>query len=532
VTVTTVSGTAYWPVDDSLPLIETTIGAVLRERAAAGPDRPAVYGDDQGRLVTLTYGQLLRDAEALAERLLAITSPGGRIATWTPNTVDWVVLHYACVLAGVVIVPLNPVFTDREMADIVEQAQANALFAVSSFRGSNLVERARACLADGLECAVTDLAQWRDLPTSGQPLPDVQPSDSYLIQYTSGTTGKPKGAVLSHRAAYNNAYLRAMLLQPGDHEVWCSAAGFYHVAGSVSRVLGALGADGAVVVITEPKARVMLDMMERTRTTHTGFIGKMALDVLEDETLAGRDFSALTSVAVGGTAASPNLVGQLRERFGVDVVNAYGQSESPHITGTRVDDSMEDRLNTIGRPLPQREVCIRRIGTRQIAAIGETGEIWTRGLLIMDGYFRDPVATADTIDEDGWLNTGDLASMDERGFLTFRGRSREVIIRAGENVYPQEIEQVLDQAPGVAESVVIGTRHARLGEEVTAIVRPEPGAQLDEDALSAFVAERLARFKVPKRWAFVDSLPRTASGKVRKNEVKSQFAVAFEGDER
>jgi fatty-acyl-CoA synthase len=273
-------------------------------------------------------------------------------------------------------------------------------------------------------------------------------------------------------------------------------------------------------------------MIERTRTTHTGFIGKMALDVLDDETLAGRDLSALTSVAVGGTSASAHLVERLRERLGVDVVNAYGQSESPHITGTRVDDTLDDRLNTIGRPLPQREVCIRRVGSSEIAAIGETGEIWTRGPLIMDGYFRDPIATANTIDEDGWLNTGDLASMDERGFLTFRGRSREVIIRGGENVYPQEIEQVVDQAPGVAESVVIGTRHARLGEEVTAIVRPEPGAQLDEEALSAFVAERLARFKVPKRWAFVDSLPRTASGKVRKNEVKSQFAVAFEGDER
>jgi len=526
VTVTTLSGAAYWPLDDSLPFIETTIGSVLRSRAVARPQRPAVYANDRGRLLTLSYGELLWAAEALAHRLLAISEPGQRVATWTPNTVDWVVVHYACVLAGIVIVPLNPVFTDRELADIVEQSDADTVFAVNDFRGANLVERARACLPK--QRLVVDIAQWRALPASERPLPSVDPQDPYLIQYTSGTTGKPKGAVLSHRTAYNNAHLRVLLLQSGDHEVWCSTAGFYHVAGSVSRVVAALAADGAVVVVTEPKVRPMLDLIERTRTTHAGFIGKMALDVLDDDTLERRDLSALTSVALGGTAASPHVVEELCRRLGVSVVNGYGQSESPHITGTRVDDSFEDRLNTIGRPLPHREVCIRRIGSQEIADLGETGEICTRGPLVMDGYFRDPIATAATIDEDGWLNTGDLGSMDDRGFLTFRGRSREVIVRGGENVYPQEIEQVLDQAPGVAESVVIGTAHPRLGEEVTAIGRAEPGAELDETALSAFAAERLAGFKVPKRWAFVDALPRTASGKVRKNEVKSQFAHVFE----
>jgi fatty-acyl-CoA synthase len=294
-------------------------------------------------------------------------------------------------------------------------------------------------------------------------------------------------------------------------------------------VLGALSANGAVVVIAEPKARVMLDMMERTRTTHAGLIGKLALDALEDETLADRDLSSLTSLALGGTAAAPHLFEQLQARFGVAIVNGYGQSESPHITGTRVDDSLEDRLTTIGRPLPHREVCIRRIGTQEIAAVGETGEICTRGPLVMDGYFRDSVGTAATIDSDGWLNTGDLGSMDERGVLTFRGRTREVIIRGGENVYPQEIEHVLDQAPGVAESVVVGTAHPLLGEEVTAVVRAEPGTKLDAEALSSFVAAHLAGFKVPKRWAFVSDLPRTASGKIQKNKVKEQVSASFEG---
>jgi len=528
-TVTASTGTAYWPLDDSLPFVETTIGAVLRERAAADPQRTAVYAQHEGRFTELSYGELLDGAEELAQRLLAISEPGHRIATWTPNTADWVVLHYACVLTGIVIVPLNPMFTDRELADLVEQADVDAVFAINEFRGGSLVERARAVLPS--RRTVIDFAQWRSLPASDKPLPTVDPHDPYLIQYTSGTTGKPKGAVLSHRTAYNNAHLRVLLLESGDHEVWCSTAGFYHVAGSVSRVVAALAANGALVVVSEPKAQALLDMIERTRTTHAGFIGKLALDVLDDERLEQRDLSALTSVALGGTAASPHLVEELCRRLGVSVVNGYGQSESPHITGTRVDDSFDDRLNTIGRPLPHREVCIRRVGSKEIAALGETGEICTRGPLVMDGYFRDPAATAATIDEEGWLNTGDLGSMDERGFITFRGRSREVIVRGGENVYPQEVEQVLDQAPGVAESVVVGTTHPRLSEEVTAIVRAEPGAELDEATLSQFVAERLSGFKVPKRWAFVDTLPRTASGKVRKSEVKEHFNDVFGKDE-
>jgi fatty-acyl-CoA synthase len=446
------------------------------------------------------------------------------VATWTPNSAEWVVLHYACVLAGMVVVPLNPVFTDHELTDVLTRSDASVLFTVDEFRGSHLLERARARLTDRPGTRVADLTRWRNLPTTDVALPVVDPADPYLIQYTSGTTGKPKGAVLSHRAAYNNAHLRALLLQPGDHEVWCSPTGFYHVAGSVSRVLGALSANGAVVVISEPKAHVMLDMMERTRTTHAGLIGKLALDMLDDETLGRRDLSSLTSLALGGTAVAPHVVDQFRTILGVSVVNGYGQSESPHITGTRVDDSAEDRLTTIGRPLPHREVCIRRIGSSEVADIGETGEICTRGPLVMSGYFRDPIGTAAAIDSDGWLNTGDLGSMDERGVLTFRGRTREVIIRGGENVYPQEIEHVVEQAPGVAEAVVIGTDHARWGEEVTAVVRLEDGAQLDSEALSAFVAGRLAAFKVPRRWVAVSSLPRTASGKVRKNELKAQLA--------
>jgi fatty-acyl-CoA synthase len=317
-------------------------------------------------------------------------------------------------------------------------------------------------------------------------------------------------------------------MQPGDSEVWCSPAGFHHVGGSVSRVLGALALAGAVVVVTEPKGSVIVDLLERTRVTHAGLIGKLALDFL-DAVGAGRRFDALTSVALGGTTVTPDVVQRIIDAVGVAVVNGYGQSETPHITGTRSDDSPHDRLHTIGRPLPQRELCIMRPGTREYADLDETGEICTRGPLIMDGYFEDPEATAATIDEDGWLHTGDLGSMDERGFLTFRGRLREVVIRGGENIYPVEVESALALCDGVEEVAVVGVPDERWGEQLMAVVRARPGAALDAEALRVHAAVHLAPFKIPRYWRFTSDLPRTASGKVRKNVLADTFAVATPG---
>lgn len=519
---------AYWPTDQSMDLHETTVGAVLRERAATVPDTTAVFwlqGDD---LESLTYAQLLEAASECAARVVAAThAPGDRVAVWTPNTVEWVVLYYACALSGRVLVPLNPMLSDAEFAHSLEHCGAPVVLAAADFRDRDLLGRAER-IAPRLGAQTHDLSRWRELPAPPEPLPQVRPSDPLLIQYTSGTTGKPKGAVLSHSCAYNNAQLRARLMQPGDSEVWCSPAGFHHVGGSVSRVLGALALAGAVVVVTEPKGSVVVDLLARTRVTHAGLIGKLALDFL-DAVGAGRRFDALTSVALGGTTVTPDVVQRIIDAVGVAVVNGYGQSETPHITGTRSDDSPHDRLHTIGRPLPQRELCIMRPGTREYADLDETGEICTRGPLIMDGYFEDPEATAATIDEDGWLHTGDLGSMDDRGFLTFRGRLREVVIRGGENIYPVEVESALALCDGVEEVAVVGVPDERWGEQLMAVVRARPGAALDAEALRVHAAVHLAPFKIPRYWRFTSDLPRTASGKVRKNVLADTFAVATPG---
>jgi fatty-acyl-CoA synthase len=522
---------AYWPTDLSLPWDDTTVGAALRARAAAAPDATAMYWLEGGTLKSMSYQELLNAALACAARLLAVTeAPGDRVAAWTPNCPEWVVFYYACALSGRVMVPLNPMLSDAELSYALTHSGARALFTVTDFRGRDLVKRAEAVIRDFPGGRILELRRWPDLPAAEGTLPEIAPSAPLLIQYTSGTTGRPKGAVLSHTCAYNNAHLRALLLQPGPHEVWCSPSGFYHVAGSVSRVLGVMSVGGALVVVSEPKGTVVADLMERTRTTHAGLIGKLALDFLDDALLGTRDFSALTSLALGGATVTPDVVQRLVDALGVAVVNGYGQSESPHITGTRADDLAEDRLTTIGRPLPHREVCIMRPGTPNVADLGETGEICTRGRLVMDGYFHDDQATSAAIDAEGWLHTGDLGSMDDRGVLTFRGRLREVIIRGGENIYPVEVETALATCEGVEEVAVVGVPDPRWGAQVAAVVRGRPGAALSADALREHAAGMLAPFKIPRLWRFVPDLPRTASGKVRKNllleQIQAELATA------
>jgi len=523
-----VGPSAYWPTDESMDLRVTAVGDVLRDRAATVPDTTAVFWLEGDDLRSMTYARLLDASLECAARIMAVTrAAGDRVAVWTPNTVEWIILYYGCALTGRVLVPLNPMLSEGEFVHSVQHSGARIVLAAADFRDRDLLGRAQR-RAPELGVRAHDLRLWADLPRSSDPLPEVSPADPLLIQYTSGTTGKPKGAVLSHSCAYNNAQLRARLMKPGDAEVWCSPAGFHHVGGSVSRVLGALALSGAVVVVTEPKGSVVVDLLARTRVTHAGLIGKLALDFL-DAVGAGRTFPALTSVALGGTTVTPDIVQRIIDAVGVAVVNGYGQSETPHITGTRSDDSPEDRLYTIGRPLPQREVCIMRPGTTEYADLDETGEICTRGPLIMDGYLEDPVATAATIDTEGWLHTGDLGSMDDRGFLTFRGRLREVVIRGGENIYPVEVESALALCDGVEEVAVVGVPDDRWGEQLMAVVRRRPGAALDAEALRAHAVDHLAPFKIPRYWRFTSDMPRTASGKIRKNVLVDTFAAEQPG---
>jgi fatty-acyl-CoA synthase len=379
---------------------------------------------------------------------------------------------------------------------------------------------------------ILELSSWRETAGAtrggGGRLPEVGASDPFLLQYTSGTTGRPKGALISHRAALNAGRLSGLRLQPGRDEIYLSPLPLHHVGGSVSIVLGALGVGGAYVVVPVYDPAEVLDLLERTEATHAGLVPTMWLDMMAEPSFRQRKF-ALRTVMGGGSKVPPSMVRRIEEELGVLVAIGYGQSESVSITQTWLDDSDLDKAETIGRPLPQREVRVVRPGTSSLVRIGEVGELCTRSPLVMDGYFELPDATAEVIDPQGWLRTGDLGSMDDRGVITFCGRTRELIIRGGENLYPREIEEALVLHPEIIDVAVVGAPDERWGEEVAAFVRLAPGSTLTEEAVRAYARSVLAPFKVPRHWRMVSDFPLTASGKIKKFELRSRLVGELGG---
>lgn len=547
-------GGSFWAADQGPKLIERSIGGVLATRASADADRVAVLWEHGAELRRLTWSELHAVAACGARWLLERTRPGARVAVWAPNQPAWVILEYANALAGTVLVPLNPALVDAECAYLLESSAATLLFTVPDSAGRPLLSRADR-LAPRLPALteVVSLEPWAaDLaaaaPADHGRLPEVGPDDPFLVQFTSGTTGRPKGALISHLAAFNSAWMSARALRPTDDEVWCAGLPLHHVGGSVSVLLGALSVRGAYVVVPDATVETLLRLLERTRATHTGFVPTVLRRLVEHPRFAEADLGALRTMMGGGASVPAALVRELESRLGATVLIGYGQSESVSISQTAMDDTPEVKATSIGRPLPHREVCVQRLGRNapgepaarnapgkpgELADRGEVGEICTRSRLTMSAYLRRPEADADVdaevFDSDGWLHTGDLASMDEHGVLTFHGRAREVIIRGGENIYPREVEEALLGHPEIAEVAVVGMPDDVWGETVAAFVRLSPGSGLAEAELRRYAREVLAPFKVPVLWRTVEQFPLTASQKIRKNVLRDELVAATRG---
>lgn len=535
---------AYWSADLEPELDERSIGEILAELATTAGDDLAVLWEVGDDLRSLTWSQLYAVATRGATWLVARTSPGDRVAVWAPNSLVWFILEYASALAGTVLAPLNPALVDPEAEYLLSHSGAALLFTVPDSAGKPLLERATDLhprlpqLRDIVELepwGAALLAQPAPGPGPDDPtptLPVVRPEDPFLVQFTSGTTGRPKGAVITHLAAFNSARYSALALEPSDHEVWCTALPLHHVGGSISLVLGALAVRGTYVVVPRPTAGDVLRLLVRTRATHTGFVATVLQRLIDNPDFPSADLSSLRTMMGGGASVPSALIRELEKILGATVLIGYGQSESVSISQTGLHDSSDDKAATIGRPLPQREVCIQRLGTRvegsagEIAELGEVGELCTRSRLTMTGYM-DGLATDDEVfDTEGWMHTGDLAAMDDRGLITFHGRAREVIIRGGENIYPREVEEALLGHPGIAEIAVVGTPDPTWGEQVAAFVRPADGARLDDQELRGYARQVLAPFKVPVIWRVVESFPMTASQKIRKNVLRDQLTAS------
>ncbi len=520
--------TSYWPADTSEPVLDTTVGGVLREAARLAPDRVGLVAGlpnpaDRRRW---TYAEILDEAERCAYALLGRFQPGERVAVWAHNLPQWFLLEFGAALAGVTLVTVNPAYRAAELAYVLKQSRAAGIFLVPEVRGNPLakwLDEARGELSELRETIL--FPEWADFLASGTPttLPEVAPDDPAQIQYTSGTTGKPKGALLRHRGITNNARFFAQRLEVGPAEIWLNAMPLFHAGGGVLGVLGSVQSQATQVLVPGFEPRLVLDLIEAERVMTMGLVPTMLIALLEQPDFRERDLSSLRAIVSGGATVPAELVRKIEALTPARFSIVFGQTESSAvITQTRLDDTPEDKAETIGVPLPQTEVEIVDPATGAVVPPGALGELCTRGYLVMAGYYEMPEATAAAIDAEGWLHTGDLATMDTRGYCRIEGRLKDMIIRGGENIYPREIEELLYTHPGVVDIAVVGVPDARWGEQVAAFVRAkEPAPSAAE--LEAFVAERLAHYKVPKHWVFVETFPLTASGKVQKFKLRDDF---------
>ncbi|MER7274730.1 class I adenylate-forming enzyme family protein [Dactylosporangium sp. NPDC000244] len=520
-----------WTAEPAGEVIEESVPQVLARQVATHGDRPAVYWPDGDGLAGLTYAELGAAADRLARALAGAAKPGDRVAVWSCNVLPFVILEHATAMAGLVLVPFNTAWTDAEARHAVELTRPVMLFAGTTHAGAPLLARASALGAGAAAVTVADLGDldgWAATRALGA-LPDVSGDDPFLIQFTSGTTGRSKGSVLTHRAALNGALQRNRHDVRPEPDLYLNPVPYHHIGGSCFVILGGLIDAGAFVVMERWDPAVVLRLLGLGVIKRIGGVPTMLVDILAKLGDAARDVG-LESVSLGGATVTQHLVNLVQEVLGVAVLIGYGQSECPLITSTHIADDPATIGGTLGRPLPAADVRIADPETGAVVPIGTPGEILVRAPYMMAGYWGMPEQTAATMTADGFLRTGDLGEMDESGYLTFRGRSRDVIIRGGENVYPAEVEEILLDHPGVAAAVLVGLDDERLGERVAGVVVRAPGSTVGGEELTAFLAGRLARFKIPVAWRFVPSLPMTASGKVRRfvvrDETNTEIAAA------
>ena len=527
---------SLFPAQTSEPVWETTVGGMLREVTARDPSVPALVevtvDGETGR--RWNYGELLADSEKLALALSTRFAPGEKVVVWAHNIPEWVLMEYACALAGLVLVTANPAFQPKELRYVLEQSGAVALFQVESYRGNPMAEIGAEAI-QGLEAVrevtlLTDNAAMLAYGSRPAALPDVKPDDAAQIQYTSGTTGFPKGAVLAHRELVNNARFYAGRCGTTAETTWINPMQLFHTAGCGMITLGCMQAGGRMVLIGQFDPGVVLRVMEQERANIILGVPTMILAMVEAQGQAPVDCASLQLISSGGAMVPPELVRSAIMAFACAFSILYGQTEySPTITQHHSTDSFDDICNTVGQPVEHTSVSIRRTGSNGVAPIGGVGEICVRGPCTMLGYHANPEATAETIDGDGWLHTGDLGTMDARGYVRVTGRVKEMIIRGGENFFPAEIENVLLEHPDVAEIAVVGLPDEKWGEIIAAFYRTEGNAEVDIAELRAHCREHLAPQKTPAVWERVTAFPLTGSGKIQKFALRDQYVARQKG---
>jgi fatty-acyl-CoA synthase len=524
-----------------LPLLGETIGANLKRIAAAFGDRDAVVDIPAGR--RWTYAQFDADCDALARGLIgAGLEAGDRVGIWAPNCAEWVLLQYATAKAGVILVNINPAYRSHELGYVLRQSGVRVLVSAESFKSSDyraMVEEVRGGV-DHLERVIyLGTPEWEALAAAaggatgagragdGDPLAARQATlsfdDPINIQYTSGTTGFPKGATLSHHNILNNGFFIGEGCRYTEHDRVCIPVPFYHCFGMVLGNL-ACTTHGSAIVIPAPGFDPAATLRAVAAEQCTSLYGVPTMFIAE---LALPDFATydLSTLRTGIMAGSPCPVEVMKrvvsEMHMTEVTICYGMTEtSPVSAQTTADDDMERRVSTVGRVHPHVEVKVVDPETGRAVPPGATGEMCTRGYSVMLGYWDDPEQTSAVIDQARWMHTGDLAVMDDAGYLNIVGRIKDMIIRGGENVYPREIEEFLYGHPAIEDVQVIGVPDARYGEEICAWVKLRPGQQLSEAELRDYCTGKIAHYKIPRYLRITGDFPMTVTGKVQKFKMR------------
>jgi fatty-acyl-CoA synthase len=517
-------------------LIELTIGDQLNAIAAAHPDRDAMIVTHQD--VHQTWSEFKATVDEVAKGLMAAgIEAGDRVGMWSPNYAEWVYIQFATASIGAIQVNLNPAYRTNELEYALTQSGCKMLVTMTQYLTSayrDMVEAVRQNTPHLQQVVYFDTEDWANLLVGGAAVSDdelrtrgagLSNTDPINLQYTSGTTGFPKGATLSHRNILNDANLVGAMCDYDETDRVCIPVPFYHCFGMVMGNL-ACAVHGSAMVIPCPTfdpAAVLAAVEDQACTSLYG-VPTMFIAELGHETLDQRELGSLRTGIMAGSPCPVEVMKQVIDQMNMSQVTiAYGMTEtSPVSTQTRTTDSVELRVSTVGQVLPHVEAKIVHPETGETVERGVDGEYCTRGFHVMLGYWNDPEKTAEAIDSDGWMHSGDLAVMDNNGYVNIVGRIKDLIIRGGENVYPREIEEFLYTHPTIADAKVIGVPDVKYGEEIMAWVQLAPGEQLTEDDVKEFCRGTIAHFKVPRYIAFVDEFPMTVTGKVRKVEMRAK----------
>ncbi|WP_031150115.1 AMP-binding protein [Streptomyces erythrochromogenes] len=520
-----------------VPLLGDTIGENLDRTVRRFPDRDALVDVAAGR--RWTYAELASDVDALALGLLDLgIVKGDRVGIWAPNRAEWTLVQYATARIGAVLVTVNPAYRSHELEYVLRQSGIRLLAAADRFKTSDyaaMIDEVRprcpalefvALLGGPVWNSLLERGRQGDPADLARAQAALSPDDAVNIQYTSGTTGFPKGATLSHHNILNNGFFVGELCHYTEQDRVCIPVPFYHCFGMVMGNL-ACTSHGAAMVIPAPSFDPVatLAAVESERCTSLYGVPTMFIAELAEPGFDAYDLSSLRTGIMAGSPCPVEVMREVIERMGMTEVSiCYGMTEtSPVSTQTRADDSVERRVSTVGRVGPHLEVKVVDPRTGRTVPRGEPGELCTRGYSVMLGYWEEPERTAEAVDAARWMHTGDLAVMDDDGYLSITGRIKDMVIRGGENLYPREIEEFLHTHPDVLDVQVIGVPDPKYGEELMAWVRMREGAEpLTAGAVRAYCAGRLAHFKIPRYVHVVEEFPMTVTGKVRKVDMRQE----------